>query len=93
MSYRQIRENVITSENAGRIRCKILREGAKGPTTSVADSILQDKKISLRTVSHNCESQDQTIGPGTRPSVRRKSSLLPYRIQRLPTVVYSAAFC
>jgi glutamate dehydrogenase (NAD(P)+) len=39
------RENVITSENADRIRCKILCEGANGPTTSVADSILQDKKI------------------------------------------------
>jgi glutamate dehydrogenase (NAD(P)+) len=39
------RENVITSENADRVRCKILCEGANGPTTSVADSILQDKKI------------------------------------------------
>ncbi len=39
------RENVITSENADRIRCKILCEGANGPTTYVADSILQDKKI------------------------------------------------
>jgi glutamate dehydrogenase (NAD(P)+) len=39
------RENVITSENADRIRCKILCEGANGPTTAVADSILQDKKI------------------------------------------------
>jgi glutamate dehydrogenase (NAD(P)+) len=39
------RENVITSENADRVRCKILCEGANGPTTYVADSILQDKKI------------------------------------------------
>jgi glutamate dehydrogenase (NAD(P)+) len=39
------RENVITSENAHRVRCKILCEGANGPTTAVADSILQDKKI------------------------------------------------
>jgi glutamate dehydrogenase (NAD(P)+) len=39
------RENVITSENADRVRCKILCEGANGPTTAVADSILQDKKI------------------------------------------------
>ena len=38
-------ENVITSENAGRLRCKILCEGANGPTTSVADEILRQKKI------------------------------------------------
>ncbi len=38
-------ENVITSQNAERLRCKILCEGANGPTTSVADQILQDKKI------------------------------------------------
>ncbi len=39
------RENVITSANADRLRCKILCEGANGPTTHVADSILQDKKV------------------------------------------------
>jgi glutamate dehydrogenase (NAD(P)+) len=39
------RENVITSANAERLRCKILCEGANGPTTHVADSILQDKKV------------------------------------------------
>ena len=39
------KENVITSANADRIRCKILCEGANGPTTHVADSILQSKKI------------------------------------------------
>ena len=38
-------ENVITSENADRLRCKILCEGANGPTTSVADQILMDKRI------------------------------------------------
>src|SRR6202041_1473399 len=38
-------ENVITSENADRLRCRILCEGANGPTTSVADEILADKKI------------------------------------------------
>jgi glutamate dehydrogenase (NAD(P)+) len=38
-------ENVITSENAARLRCRILCEGANGPTTSVADEILMDKKI------------------------------------------------
>jgi glutamate dehydrogenase (NAD(P)+) len=38
-------ENVITSANASRLRCKILCEGANGPTTSVADEILMDKRI------------------------------------------------
>jgi glutamate dehydrogenase (NAD(P)+) len=38
-------ENVITSRNAHRLRCKILCEGANGPTTSVADAILREKKI------------------------------------------------
>jgi len=39
------RENVITSENAHRLRTKILCEGANGPTTYVADSILSEKGI------------------------------------------------
>ncbi len=38
-------ENVITSENAADLRCRILCEGANGPTTTVADDILEDKKI------------------------------------------------
>jgi glutamate dehydrogenase (NAD(P)+) len=38
-------ENVITSKNADRLRCKILCEGANGPTTSFADEILMDKKV------------------------------------------------
>ncbi len=38
-------ENVITSENASRLRCRILCEGANGPTTPVADEILADKKV------------------------------------------------
>jgi glutamate dehydrogenase (NAD(P)+) len=38
-------ENVITSETAGRLRCRVLCEGANGPTTPVADEILAEKKI------------------------------------------------
>ncbi|HRH46603.1 MAG TPA: Glu/Leu/Phe/Val dehydrogenase, partial [Pyrinomonadaceae bacterium] len=38
-------ENQITSENAGKINCKILAEGANGPTTPKADKILHDKGI------------------------------------------------
>ena len=39
------KENVITSHNAGHLRCKILCEGANGPTTHLADSILAEKGI------------------------------------------------
>jgi len=39
------KENVITSHNAHRIRAKILCEGANGPTTAAADSILREKGI------------------------------------------------
>jgi glutamate dehydrogenase (NAD(P)+) len=38
-------ENVITSETVGRLGCRILCEGANGPTTPLADAILRDKKI------------------------------------------------
>ena len=38
-------ENQITSENAERIKCKILAEGANGPTTAAADEILQKKGV------------------------------------------------
>lgn len=39
------KENVITSQNVGRIRAKILCEGANGPTTPVADQILAEKGV------------------------------------------------
>src|SRR5581483_8686003 len=38
-------ENVITSRNAGKIKARIIAEGANGPTTAVADDILSDKNI------------------------------------------------
>jgi glutamate dehydrogenase (NAD(P)+) len=38
-------ENQITSQNAERINCKVLAEGANGPTTAAADAILQSKGI------------------------------------------------
>lgn len=38
-------ENQITSKNADRLKCKILCEGANGPTTAAADGILQEKGI------------------------------------------------
>jgi glutamate dehydrogenase (NAD(P)+) len=38
-------ENVITSENAGDIKAKIICEGANGPTTAAADPILAKKGV------------------------------------------------
>jgi glutamate dehydrogenase (NAD(P)+) len=38
-------ENQITSRNADRVKCKILAEGANGPTTASADEILAEKGV------------------------------------------------
>ncbi len=38
-------ENQITSQNAHRLQARILLEGANGPTTSVADTILDQKGV------------------------------------------------
>ena len=39
------KENVITSLTAPKLQCKIITEGANGPTTPPADKILEDKGI------------------------------------------------
>jgi glutamate dehydrogenase (NAD(P)+) len=38
-------ENVITSHNAHQIKCRILAEGANGPTTAAADEIMAEKGV------------------------------------------------
>jgi glutamate dehydrogenase (NAD(P)+) len=38
-------ENQITSRNVDRVKCKILAEGANGPTTAAADEVLAEKKV------------------------------------------------
>jgi glutamate dehydrogenase (NAD(P)+) len=38
-------ENVITSHNADRVKCRILAEGANGPTTADADEVIASKNI------------------------------------------------
>jgi glutamate dehydrogenase (NAD(P)+) len=40
-------EMQITKENAGRLQCRILAEGANGPTTLDADAVLKEKGIFL----------------------------------------------
>ena len=38
-------ENQITSQNVDRVKCRILAEGANGPTTATADEVLAEKKV------------------------------------------------
>ncbi len=38
-------EMQITKENAGRLQCRILAEGANGPTTNAADAVLKEKDV------------------------------------------------
>lgn len=38
-------ENQISSQNAGRLRARVVIEGANGPTTPGADEILREKKV------------------------------------------------
>lgn len=38
-------ENQITSQNAPRVKCRILAEGANNPTTAAADDILEQKGV------------------------------------------------
>jgi glutamate dehydrogenase (NAD(P)+) len=38
-------ENQITSHNAHKVKCRILAEGANGPTTAAADNILESKGV------------------------------------------------
>jgi glutamate dehydrogenase (NAD(P)+) len=38
-------ENQITSKNASRVQCRVLCEGANGPTTSLADATIEKKGI------------------------------------------------
>jgi glutamate dehydrogenase (NAD(P)+) len=38
-------ENQITTHNAAKVKCRILAEGANGPTTAEADEIIFEKKV------------------------------------------------
>jgi len=38
-------ENQITSQNADRVKCRVLAEGANGPTTASADEVLHEKGV------------------------------------------------
>ena len=56
------KENVITSQNAHKLRCKILCEGANGPTTAVADEILAEKKhLRHSGYSRQCRRRDCVV--------------------------------
>ena len=61
-------ENVITSQNAGSLHCKILCEGANGPTTIVADDILEAKGVFvIPDILANAGGRDDEllrVGPG-----------------------------
>jgi glutamate dehydrogenase (NAD(P)+) len=39
------KENVITSQNAHKLRTRVLCEGANGPTTAAADPVLRDQNV------------------------------------------------
>jgi glutamate dehydrogenase (NAD(P)+) len=38
-------ENVITSRNVDHVKCRVLAEGANGPTTAAADDVLSEKGV------------------------------------------------
>ena len=40
-------QNQVTAENAERIRCRLLAEGANGPTTLEADDILNERGVHI----------------------------------------------
>ena len=40
-------ERVITAEHAGKLKCRVLAEGANGPTTPEADAIIADSDVFL----------------------------------------------
>ena len=55
-------ENVITSENADRIRCKILCEGANGPTTPLADEVFcREEGLRDSRYSGQCRRRDGLV--------------------------------
>ena len=91
-------ENVITSKNAAKIQAKIICEGANGPTTAAADSILDEKGIFVIpdilanaggvTVSYFEWVQDRggyfwTGGPRERAARRHHEAKLPRRARAL----------
>jgi glutamate dehydrogenase (NAD(P)+) len=61
-------ENVITSKNAKKVQAKIICEGANGPTTAGADSILAEKEIFVipDILANGCRTGAATSGPRNR---------------------------